>query len=543
MSIALPPPIDPLEGSPVELREQWLAQPALTIDYQGAHLHVFGGHLAPAELMRQAVATAANLSEAIRAIGYVHYLAGYPASLVSYAAVNEGAGYDIYVRVLPGRVREVSAPPALLPYFVDLGGGKGPLTGAELEADRVLADGLTERAGERYKPVFTRLGGDEVRLDLGQAEPGARQTAVLGSVSNYGNRYAGPYLAQAGLRQAFSSGDELSLSGASSLRFLGLGGARSEPYHEGDAGWSRVTRFGVLALQGRYADFSQQIQGYRINGTLESGSAAWLYPLYSDFQQRFNLQARLLREHEAADTPAQTVNCNVLGGLLELLGLVSCPLLQSPGGEVLSELYNSAELGLSYVGHSQHGEQQGELQAGLLLRKGLGRHQTPGSNASFDYFLLQPSFGLRYPLTARWTALADGSFQLSNNVLPQQQKFVIGGPASLHAYEAGSGIGDHGESLRLGLEWKGYADSWTERYGIRPRGFVEYGSTRLKAGALGAVDGRVTVADVGAATDLRFTSWLGGSLSLAQSIYSRGRENSPDGLATKYVFFQLAAKY
>jgi len=543
MAVALPPPIDPQEGSPVELRQQSLAQPVVDIEYQGARLHVFGSQLADAARLRQAVAAAANLSEAIRAIGYVHYLSGYPASLVSYAAVGGGNGYDIYVRVLPGRVREVSGPPALLPYFSNLQGGKGPLHAAELEADRALADGFSERAGERYKPVFTALGGDEVRLDLGQPAAGPRQTAVLGSFSNYGNRYAGPYLAEAGARQDFASGDELSLTGASSVRFLGLGGARSEPYHEGDAGWSRVTRFGVFALQGRYADFSQEIQGIRLNGTLETGSAAWLYPLYADFQQRFNLQARLLREHQAVDTPAQTVNCNVLGGLLELLGLLSCPLVSSPGGEVLSELYNSAELGFSYVGHSQHGERQAELQAGLLLRKGLGRHRAAGSNASLDYFLVQPSFSLRYPVTARWSALADGSFQLSSSVLPQQEKFVIGGPASLHAYEAGSGVGDHGENLRLGLEWKGYADSWSERHGIRPRGFIEYGSSKLEAGALGAANGRVTAADAGAAADVRFTPWLGGSLSLARSIYHRGVENSPDGLATKYVFFQLSARY
>jgi hemolysin activation/secretion protein len=543
MAIALPPPIDPQEASPVELRQQWLAQPAVSLDFQGARLHVFGEHLVAEERLRLALAAATNLSEAIRAIGYAQYVAGYPASLASYAAVQEGGGYDIYVRVVPGRVREVGGPPALLPYFADLNGAKAPLTSAALESDRALADGYTERAGEQYKPQFVRLGGDEVRLDLGQPAPGARQTAVLGSFSNYGNRYAGPYLAQAGLRQDFSSGDELSASGAASVRFLGLGGERSEPYHEGDAGWSRVTRFGVFALQGRYADFSQQVQAYRFDGTLESASAAWLYPLHSDFRQRLNLQARLLREHEAAQTPAQTVDCNALGGLLGLLGLVNCPMVASPGGEVLSELYNSAELGLSYVGHSQHGEQQAELQAGLVLRKGLGPHRRSGSNASLDYFLVQPSFGLRVPFTARWTALADGSFQFSNSALPQQEKFVLGGPASQHAYEAGAGLGDHGESLRLGLEWKGTPDSWSERCGIRPRGFVEYGSSRLEAGALGAGDGRVTVADVGAATDLRFTSWLGGSLSLAQSIYSRGAENSPDGLATKYVFFQLAAKY
>jgi hypothetical protein len=543
MAIALPPPIEPQEASPVELREQWLQQPQLELDFKGMRLHVFGAHLVPAARLRQAVAVCASLSDAIRTVAYLHYAGGYPASLVSYAAVNAGGAYDIYVRVVPGRVREVAGPPALLPYFSNLGGGQGPLTDAGLEQDRALADGYTERAGEQYKPVFTRLGGDEVRLDLGQPAPGPRQTAVVGSFSNYGNRYAGPYIALAGLRQDFSSGDELSLSGGASVRFLGLGGGRSEPYHEGDAGWSRVTRFGVFALQGRYAEFSQEVQGFHLDGKLDAYSAGWLYPLYSDFRQRFNVQARVLREHEAVQTPEQTASCNALGSLLELLGLVSCPLVQSPGGEVLSELYNSAELGLSYVGHSQHGEYQSELQAGLLLRKGLGPHHAGESSASLDYFLVQPSFSLRVPFTARWTALADGSFQLSNNVLPQQEKFVLGGPTSLHAYEAGSGIGDHGENLRLGLEWKGTADSWTERYGIRPRAFAEYGSARLEATALGAGDGRVTMADAGLATDLRFTSWLGGSLSAAQSFYRRGADNSPDGLATKYVFFQLAAKY
>ncbi len=541
MAIALPPPITPQQGSPVELREQWLAQPALTIDYQGMHLHVFGSHLAQPERLRKAVGEAANLSDAIRAIGYIHYMDGYPATLVTYAAVNSGE-YDIYVRVVPGRVSEVSGPPGLLPYFSNLK-GKDPLTSAGLEADRALADGLSERAGEQYKPVFTPLGGDEVRLDLGEAAPGGRQTTLLGTFSNYGNRYAGPYLAEAGLRQSFSSGDELTLSGATSVRFLGLGGAHSEPYHEGAGGWSRVTPYGVFGLQGRYADFSQTIQGFRLNGTISSGSVAWLYPLYTDFQQRLNLQGKFMREHESVDTPAQTTNCNLLGDLLNQLGLVNCPLVTAAGGEVLSELYNSAELSFSYVARSQHDERQAELQAGLMLRKGLGPHRSPGSPASLDYFMLQPSFSARYPLTARWSALADGSLQFANSSLPQQEKFVIGGPSNLHAYAAGTGIGDHGESLRLGFEWKGYADSWAEHYGIRPRGFVEYGSSKLEHGALGAGNGRVTVADVGAAADVRFAPWLGASLSLAQSIYSRGAENSPDGLATKYVFFQLAAKY
>jgi hypothetical protein len=545
MAIALPPPIPPQEGSVAELRQQLQGQQELLIEYkQGVIIHVFGSQLVAADRMHQAVVAAANISDAVRTVGYIYYVSGYPATLVTYAETGQYIA-DIYVRVVPGRVRDVTAPPALLPYFSNLKGGKAPLTSAALEADRAPADGLTERSGEQYKPVFRPVAADEVVLDLGDVAPGNRQTHVLGTFGNYGNRYAGPYLATAGVTQSFSSGDEVTLAGATSVRFLGLGGEHSEPYHEGDGAWSRVTPLGVFGLQGRYADFSQTVQGYRFDGTITSGNATWLYPLYSDFQQRLNLQGKFERDHETISTPmvATPGNCTLLGGLLDLLGIPSCTAAGTAGGEVLSELYNSAELNLSYVKRIQHGDHQAELQAGLTLRKGLGPHQLDGSAASLNYFLWQPSFSARYSLSTHWSMLGDGSFQFSNSVLPQQQKFVIGGPTSVHAYETGVGIGDHGGNLRLGVEWKGYDDSWIEHYGIRPRGFVEYGSSTLEHIAPGDPNGTVAIADVGAAVDVKFASWLGGSLSLAQSIYSRGAESSPDGLAKKYVFFQLAAKY
>ena len=545
MAIALPPPMTPQEGSVAELRAQSRVQQELVIEYRkGVLIHVFGGEGVAPDRMRKAVTATTSISDAVRTIGYLYYISGYPATLVTYAEAGQYF-VDLYVRVVPGHVRDVTGPAALLPYFSDLKAGQAPLTSARLEADRALADGLTERSGEQYKPVFRPVGGDEVVLDLGDAAPGGRQTNLFGTFGNYGNRYAGPYLATAGLRQSFSSGDEVTLAGATSARFLGLGGSHSEPYHEGDGVWSRVTPLGVFGLQGRYADFSQTVQGYRFNGTISSGNATWLYPLYSDFQQRLNLQGKFERDHETVDTPVVAVpgNCSLLGDVLNLLGIPNCISAGDAGGEVLSELYNSAELTLNYVARAQHGEHQAELQAGVVLRKGLGPHQSAGSAASLDYFLWQPSFSARYSLNSHWSVLGDGSFQFTNSILPQQQKFVIGGPTSLHAYEAGVGVGDHGENLRLGVEWKGYDDSWIERYGIRPRGFVEYGSSTLEHLAPGTPSGTVTIADVGAAADVRLTSWLGGSLSLGQSIYSRGSENSPDGLAKKYVFFQLSAKY
>lgn len=544
MAIALPPPITPQPASAVELRTESQQQQALQLDYKGTLLHVFGGKPPPEEQLRRAVASADNLSDAIRAVGYAYYLDGTPAALVSYAAVL-GYEKDVYIRVIPGRVSEVTGPPRLLPYFDNLKNGK-PLSSSALEADRALADSLSNRAGEQYQPQFKpaggdQAGGDEVILDLGQPTPGPHQLSAAASFSNYGNRYAGPELVGAGLRASLASGDELGVSGVSDARFLGFGGNR---YQEGDAAWSRVSRYGVFGLQGQYADFRENLQGYQLDGKLDAIGATWLYPLYADFQHRLNLQAKLERDHEAVDEIATvSVNsCNLLGDLLGLLGLVSCTDSTTLEAEALSEQYNSAELSLNYVSRSEHDGRTNELQAALALRKGLGPSHASESTANLGYLALRPSLTARYSFTPHWAVLGEGSAQFSDGSVPQQQEFVIGGPANLHAYTSGAGVGDHGETGRISVEWKGLGDSWTERYGIRPHAFVEYGSATLHHLPMGG-SGTVSLADAGLSTELRFTSWLSGGLSAARSFHSQGAQYSPNGLDKKYVFFQVAAKY
>jgi hemolysin activation/secretion protein len=540
MAIALPPPITPQPASAVELRTESRQQQALSIDYKGTQIHVFGGNLPPADKLRRAVAAADNLSDVIRAVGYVYYLDGYPAALVSYAVVL-GYEKDVYVRVTPGKVSEVTGPAELLPYFNNLKNGK-PLTAQALESDRALADGLSNRAGEQFQPQFKPAGDDQVVLDLGQPAPGPRQFSAAASFSNYGNRYAGPELVGAGLRASLSSGDELGLSGVSDARFLGFGGNH---YQEGDAAWSRISRFGVFGVQGQYADFRENLSSYQLDGKLDSISATWLYPLYTDFQHRLNLQAKLERDHEAIDEIADVgVNsCNLVGDLLQLLGLVSCTSSNTVEAEALSEQYNSAELTLSYVGRSEHDGRTNELQAALALRKGLGPAHAAGSAARLDYLAIRPALSARYSFTPHWAVIGEGSAQFSGGTAPQQQQFVIGGPTSLHAYTSGTGVGDRGENGRISVEWKSDGDSWTERHGIRPHAFVEYGTATLDHGAVGGAAAAVSLADAGLSTDLRFTSWLSGGLSAAQSFYNHGAQYSPNGLDKKYVFFQLAAKY
>lgn len=516
MSIALPPPVTP-QLAPIE-QLQAQAGDALVLDYHGIHLHVFGPlidtHAVDPALLRKQVAAAETISDAVRQIGYLHYAHGYPAALVSYGVAGR---QDLYVRVAPGRVSAVKGPQELAAYFDDL--PRQPvLRDSTLEADRALADARSERAGETYHPLLRPAGGDAVVLDLGQAGHSGHQTAGLLDLSNYGNRYSGPYLAQAGLRQSFSSGDEVSLAGLSSLRFLGLGGADSEPYHEGDLGWTRVTRYGVFGFDGRYARFRQRDAGTELGGLIGTGGLSWLLPLYADFQHRLNFDLKADRSYESIDAP-------------------------TGGGKALSEAYNSFEAGLGYTQRIEHDTRRYEIKAGLDLRKGLSRDYSDASAANLAYLVLRPAFALRYEPNQHWGFGGEGRLQLGGSSVPQLEQFVIGGPASLHAYEAGVGVGDRGESYRLGADWKDVGDSWTARHQLQPTAFVEYGSTRLNQKAIGESSGRVSLADAGLEVRMHFTRWLGGTLSAAQPFYRHGEENSPDGLKRKLVYFDLAAKF
>ena len=542
MAISLPPPLPPQQGALTELRAEAGHEQALSIDYKSVHIRIFGSRLVPEQRLRAAIAAAATLSDAVRSIGYAYYSGGYPATVLSYAAEKD-TQVTVYVRVVPGRVSAVTGPAELLDYFKDLP-RHAPLTDAQLEADRNAADAVAQRGGLQYQPVFKPAGADAVTLDLGEAKPGDARFSAAASFNNYGNRYAGPYLGNLGLRQSFSSGDEFTATGSSSLRFLGSGNDGAGPYYGGNGSWMRATRLGELGLAGSYASFQETTDGVTFKGKLYELEASWRYVLLTDFRQRLSLEARWLHDHEALGEPETTtpVSCDALDDLLVQLGLESCEAVQH-GGDALSENYHSAELALSYVWRSLEWQHPLELQAGALLRKGLGAGSTAGSPADLSYLLWQASLSLRYDLTSHLNLLAGGNAQFSDAVLPQQQQFVIGGPTNLHAFLVGAGVGDRGETANVSAEWRGDQDGWMEHWGLRPRLFVEYASVTHRQPVLGEPSGSVSLADAGAAVDIRFLEQLGGSLSVGRPAAKHGEQFSPDQLETRLLFFQLAAKF
>lgn len=516
MAIDLPPASTPEQAQASELVS--LYHGGIDIAFRGRTITVFGPAVdrgaVSADRLKADIAQADGLSDAVRLVGYVYHISGYPAVLVRYAMPDSR---HVYVYVVPARVSEVHTPPRYRPYMDGLVGPQA-LAESDFERARALADVLSQREGLRYSPTFSAVGDDAVALDFGRPVPGASRTALRAEFSNYGNRYSGPYLADASVRQSLADGDEFVLSGITSVRMLDLGGSQSEPYHEGDFEWSRITPLGLFSLDGRYADFASDSQGFHFDGNLATGSLSWLYPLYASLRQRLNAVSKLDRSHEAIHAEGETA-------------LGTDP-------EVLSDLYNSAELSLAYTFRTANAGREREFSGGVTVRKGFSPRPA-GDPDNPEYLLWRSSVAGKFGVLDSLSLDLSFNAQFSGNTVPQLEQFVIGGPATNHAYDAGAGAGNRGWSARAGTEWKGMADSWSERYAVRPRVFLEYGSTS----ASGPGQGEVSIADVGIESDVRFASWLSGNLSAAQSIHEEGRQYSPNGLHRNCVFFRLVAQY
>jgi hypothetical protein len=504
MAIVLPPPVIPQQGDAAQL--QSAASAVQTVGFQDYRVHVFGSQAVPLDEVKRVIAQAETVSDAVRAIGYAWYVAGYPATRVNYALVD----HDLYVQVQPQRLISVQAPPLLMPYFDDLPRKPGPLRDTQLEMARALADGLTERAGEDYKPQLKPLKDDGVVLDLGAPAPGAHQTQFTGEFSDYGNRYSGRYLVDALLRQAFASGDELQLGGTGSIRGLT---ENSQPYWEGEGSWSHLTTSGVFGLQTRYIDYDQAT-GTPQHGRIWYGAGTWLFPLYADFRRRLTLQTRLDYSNQRSER-------------------------RDTGAELLSEIYYSAELTGAYVERRQWSGREFEWQFNVTGRHGLGNDAVGADPANLSYWVLRPSAAARYAPVPQWSFALEGAGQFSRSTLPQQEQLVIGGPDSLHAFAPGVGVGDHGGNARLSAEWRGWQG---RRFDLRPKLLAEYGLTALAHETPDAPSGTLQLADVAAEVELRYRGWLQARFSAAKHVFANGEENSPDALSKTFYYFKLAFK-
>lgn len=521
MAIDYPPPLPPQQGSLQQLQQ---TPEAAAITFKEYRIHWLGPKPLAEPQMLRAVATADTLSDAVRALSSALYAAGYPASRLSYAL----SGQDLYVLASLGKISKVDVNKPLAPYFRSLA-GKDPLTDSELERRRVLASIHADRAGIAATPSF------EPGVSVVPVE-GSTETAPLASdyalglkpgpgeapdqnkfrveFGNPGNRFVGRYFTDLDIRAGTGDGDEF--HSFSRLGIHGLNtGSEGGTYGEQNLGWNRVTPYGIFGIGGRYAYYGLEqsaIVSVPVTGLIRSGEAYWLYPLFADINSRTTLSAKVDRIGKTTD-------------------------LRDRDEKVQQELYNSVELGASYLNSFHWLGHRWDFEGGVNARKGLGEEHAPLTPADQSYFLVRPAVRLKYFFTDRYALGLEAGGQYSDKTVPEQQQWVLGGLGNLSAYLPGVAVGDKGYLVRA----QGEAGAFPVYRGseIRPRVFVEYAATQYND--LGG--GIPRVADAGVEVGIKFLSWLSGSVAYARSFFDKDIPDPVLGATDARVYFRIQGEY
>lgn len=503
MSVSLPPPTVPIESDAAEIRAQ---PPVRSLKFEQYTLELHGADVVSDALYDGIVEVSTSLSDVVRRLSAACYAAGYPACQTRYARVDN----TVYVLLDTRGVDRVMGAPHIAKYFRGLEGDDS-LTVYSLEPRRFLATMHADRAGTVAQPVIKDGDDGDTVMDIAsvESEVASKLSAEFG---NPGTRFVGRYLGSfnAGIGSVW--GDEISLGWREGFTQIGSN-ANDGDYHELNLAVSRVTPWGIFGGGARKVDYDFSFQGFRIDADIRVYDVRWLYPWLASYRQRLITEIKFDRN----DSTTQTV--------------------QGTRGELLDERYNSAELRLLYSRNDAVFGRALQTDASLSYRQGLKDQVAAPTNAELDYTYLRPVATLKYPIFADWQLATTFAAQFSDDRMPQQQQWVLGGFNNLTAFLPGSAAGDEGALGRIEL-----SAPPLKRLGMRftPTLLLEGGTARSNEGF-----NEVRLADVGLRLDVTFGEYVDLSMAYAEDLVSdnlRLDETARDDL-TADLYFKLRMQF
>lgn len=505
MPLDLPPPPEP---SPRPLAEVRQGAATHMLHFQRYRIHVYGDLTLPVDTLHEAVSQADTVSNAVRRIGLAFRAQHEPLPAVHYALV----GIDLHVHVSPGRVSGTAVPDPLAPYFKNLPSDR-PLRDSDLEPARALASVHADRAGLNAASQFGESGdgytfGVQV---IDEAEDRARLQFALG---NPGNRFVGRHFAELDITKGTDEGDELRVFWRQAVKDLNEAGRPGRDYAEQHGAWSRVTPWGIFGAGGRYVRFDQRFSGVEFDASLFQGELTWSTVAYADFKQRLSVQLKLDRTLKETEVSAD-------------------------GTDVQREPYDSVEAVAAWARSGYWlSQQRFDLETGLSVRHGVNDFSTPVTQAELDYLLYRPNLRVASSLGGQWRVQWQASAQITDNRLPEQQQWVLGGVGNLHAWLPGVAVGDSGWLTRLELR----SPDWTSGDGrLRVRAFAEAGSSRTENRGSGAPE--IRLADAGLALDWHYQDWADVQLAAALPISESGVDQATLDELEADFYFRVALRY
>lgn len=507
MPLDLPPPPEPTPRPLAKVRQGTTQQ---VLHFQKYRIHVHGDLSPDIDQLARAVSQADSLSNAVRRLALAYRAQGHPVPAVHYA-LN---GNDLFVHVSAGTVTSSAVAEPLAPYFADLPSDR-PLRAADFEPARALASLHADRAGLSAQGQFAD-NGDGYTFGITNLDQAEDRASIGFALGNPGNRFVGRHFAELDVNYGTEDGEELRVFWRQAVADLNEDGQLAEDYAEQHFAYSHVTPAGIFGAGAKYVRFDQVIADTEFDASLFQGELYWTQILMADFKQRLSTQLKIDRTLKETE-------------------------LSADGTDLQREPYDSAEAlaGYSRGGHWL-GQRRFDTELGLIVRHGINEFSSPRTAADLDYLLYRPSLRLGTQLSGAWDVRWQSSAQITDNRVPEQQQWVLGGMGNLHAWLPGVAVGDSGWLSRIEVTRQAWASGdWR----IAPKAFVEAGISQREKPQTGQSSERSELADAGLSFHLHYQDWAELQLAVARPLSERGVDPAVLDQTEADFFFRLSLRY
>lgn len=550
MAIDLPPVIPPTQVDQTHAQAVLAGNPAAVYAVAGdSELRVYGNqHLSDSEVA-ELINAASNPSEAIVQLTRRYYEKGNLLVKVSYYRSLDA----VLVFVNQLTVAEVKGDSRAVAHFKHLE-GDADLKLAEYDTPRVLADLQAKRGGLDYSVSYEELGDNTIAMVFSSEQnPDNDATDFILEANDQGSRFLGRYFGVAGIKHRTEDGTQL--SAAYQTAFADLGESRDgDDLNQLSFGIDHPFSFGLYGLDISKTDYSRSPRvsaannGGGLGGALcsltdalglgilgdtlvgcPSGSNSTAVKLDAEI-----LQLALRGEQVLYSTPWNRILLN------QKIQHIDSSIEQKDFGyTLLDEVYQTAEIGAKYIKTTYYTEDSSasQLTLGLSLKAGIGDGGTLDDYSAYqqayftanptassapevvpqarsaEFIALLPTANYQLRLGKKSALNVTAKAQFSDEQVPQQQQFVLGGMNSLSAYLPGVLIGDSGYFVSAGLE-RAYQ---LGDFKLVPRVFAEYGGAWYENASSPEGDEQ-SVADAGLGLKVSFHEQLYSEVVVARPL-------------------------
>ncbi|MBB3046622.1 hypothetical protein FHR99_000858 [Litorivivens lipolytica] len=461
MPIDLPPSLPPSLENPSSVIDEQRSRGAYIRTVGDFSVQVSGDHYLSFDELEAIFDKARTPSEAILLMNDQTRQKGH--WLVEYLYARPVNGI-VHVLAIQKRLGEIEGDDAITHFFSGLENTPS-LKRHEFLRRQILANQYSRRTGRDYSTTYSSANAGALNIQLNE-KASSKRKRWRGSLQlgNQGNRFVGRYFADTALSYTFSRGTQLQARHQRAIPEWGETG-EGEDYNSNRLSISHPSRWGIYELEASHSEYTRNITTPATAGScsaaLFGGVCLSSTPGQAASSESFDATIQTVAINAQQLISADTDHRWTLQQRLEYIDSELSNRSLTPQ----DESYTALEIGTRYEALTPVAGKALNWRISLHIDHGLssdsGTFATAPESPSVaigkrtaEFTTAKPSFSVIYPITEHWEAELSAQAQLTNDQLPQQQQWVLGGTSRLHAYLPGVLVGDSGYHAKASLKRK-----------------------------------------------------------------------------------------